>query len=162
MSLANKSFVSNLTIGMGATDATNSKSVFSETLNKQRYESAKRRLPFETDNMFQHSVKARITAEHSPVSVSKVSNGDESPIKVTLKKMQSSENYPHLNFKSERSGSQISLDLKKVKSINSVTPKRFSMDVNSLLFNHSSTQIIDENVKLDERFKNKLKEEQKL
>ena len=54
------------------------------------------------------------------------------------------------------------MDLKKVKSINSVTPKRFSMDVNSLLFNHSSTQIIDENVKLDERFKNKLKEEQKL
>ena len=56
-------------------------------------------------------------------------------------------------YKSEANNSQVSMSLHKMKVNNSVAAKRFSMDANSLLFDHSSQIIIDDNEKIDEKVK---------
>lgn len=81
-----KSFVSGQTFRNANSTAPGQevgKNVFKDADRSVRYESAKRVLPFDTDNMFQHSVKARLETNKSPVS----NNG--SPLKETINKMQS-------------------------------------------------------------------------
>ena len=51
------------------------------------------------------------------------------------------------------------MEMGQIKVNNSVAAKRFSMDANSLLFDHSRQQIIDDNDKIDEKVKKMLKEE---
>lgn len=50
-----------------------------------RYESAKKRLPFDTDNMHVHSVKTNLVAGEN-----KLNKRGESPLKLTIDKMKSS------------------------------------------------------------------------
>lgn len=77
-----KTFVSTQTMKNAA------EGTFKDTDRSIRYESAKRVLPFDADNMFQHSVKAGL--EQSPRS-------NESPIKETINKMQSISGLEELN-----------------------------------------------------------------
>lgn len=43
----------------------------------------------------------------------------------------------------------------------SFQPKRFSLDANSLMFDYSTTQVLDENEKIDQNLKEKIKEQTK-
>lgn len=107
-----------------------------------RYESAKKRLPFDTDNMHVHSVKANLVGNDI-----KLNKRGESPLKLTIDKMKSSKGLESSKHQTSEPDSRLS---------NLASQRRASVDVNSLIFS-DSFKILDDNERMAESIKNKLR-----